>query len=49
MPRDLLLVPHEVEEHRLMGLGMGQQEAHDEASKIYVDGKATLDYLNGLQ
>ena len=49
LPHDLLLVPHEVEEHRLMGLGMGQQEAHDEASKIYNYGKATRGYLNGLQ
>lgn len=48
LPHDLLLVPHEVEEHRLMELGMGQQEAHDEASKIYNYGKATFDYLNGL-
>lgn len=45
LQHDMLLIPHEVEEARLMSQGISQEEAHDIASLKYNYAKAVKDYL----
>lgn len=45
LPHDMLLIPHELEEAKLMSKGMSQEEAHNVASMKYNYAKAVRDYL----